>query len=65
MLEPELAAELPLEAPGRAGRQRLAAHEGWLLVLEDVTSPADVAPLLGRMLARRSTRRVPIWARPG
>ncbi|MER7366343.1 tetratricopeptide repeat protein, partial [Nonomuraea wenchangensis] len=53
VLEPELAAVLPLEALADRGASWLAVHEGWLLVLDDVTDPADVAPLLGRTLAGR------------
>ncbi|MEU6796436.1 FxSxx-COOH system tetratricopeptide repeat protein, partial [Nonomuraea wenchangensis] len=53
VLEPELAAVLPLEALADRAASWLAAHEGWLLVLDDVTDPADVAPLLGRTLAGR------------
>jgi hypothetical protein len=53
VLEPELAAALPLEALAGRASSWLAAHGGWLLVLDDVTEPADVAPLLGRTLSGR------------
>ncbi|MBE1584428.1 tetratricopeptide repeat protein [Nonomuraea angiospora] len=52
-LQPELAAALPLEALAERATGWLAAHEGWLLILDNVTDPADVAPLLGRTLAGR------------
>ncbi|MFI6743794.1 FxSxx-COOH system tetratricopeptide repeat protein [Nonomuraea sp. NPDC050451] len=52
-LEPELAAALPLEVLAERVCTWLAAHDGWLLVLDDVTDPADVAPLLGRTLSGR------------
>ncbi|MDX3102308.1 hypothetical protein PW035_15850, partial [Nonomuraea angiospora] len=48
-----LAAALPLEALAERAIGWLAAHEGWLLILDNVTDPADVAPLLGRTLAGR------------
>ncbi|MBE1584427.1 tetratricopeptide repeat protein [Nonomuraea angiospora] len=50
-LQPELTAALPLEALAEWACGWLAAHDGWLLVLDDVTDPADVTPLLGRTLA--------------
>ncbi|MDP4511726.1 tetratricopeptide repeat protein, partial [Nonomuraea turcica] len=50
-LQPELATALPLEALAQRAGSWLAAHDGWLLVLDDVVDPADVAPLLERALA--------------
>ena len=47
-LQPALTGVLPLEALQEGAVQWLAAHQGWLLVLDNVTDPADVAPLLGR-----------------
>jgi hypothetical protein len=44
----------------------LAAHRGWLLVLDDVVEPADVEPYLGRLTAGRvviTTRRHTGWER--
>lgn len=44
----------------------LAAHQGWLLVLDDVADPADVEPYLGRLTAGRiviTTRRRTGWER--
>ena len=37
-------------AGGAAGKavQWLASHSGWLVILDNVTDPADVAPLLAR-----------------
>ncbi|TYB56051.1 tetratricopeptide repeat protein [Nonomuraea sp. PA05] len=52
-LQPELAATLPLEALAERASAWLAAHEGWLVVLDDVTDPADVEPLLRRTLRGR------------
>ncbi|MEV4364552.1 tetratricopeptide repeat protein, partial [Nonomuraea sp. NPDC049625] len=52
-LQPELTEALPLEALAERAIGWLAAHEGWLLVLDDVTDPADAAQLLGRTLAGR------------
>ncbi|MFI6744135.1 FxSxx-COOH system tetratricopeptide repeat protein [Nonomuraea sp. NPDC050451] len=52
-LQPELATALPLEALAERAVAWLAAHEGWLLVLDDVIDPDDVAPLLGRTLDGR------------
>jgi hypothetical protein len=51
-LQPELAG-LPLEALAARALTWLAAHQGWLLVLDNVTNPADVAPVLARMLTGR------------
>ncbi|MEV0309649.1 FxSxx-COOH system tetratricopeptide repeat protein [Nonomuraea fuscirosea] len=52
-LQPELAAALPLEALAERATAWLAGHEGWLLVLDDVTRPSDVTPLLARTLTGR------------
>lgn len=52
-LQPELTEALPLEALAERAIGWLAAHEGWLLVLDDVTDPADVEQLLGRTLVGR------------
>ncbi|MFB4285527.1 NB-ARC domain-containing protein [Nonomuraea sp. MTCD27] len=50
-LQPELATVLPLEALAGRATAWLAAHQGWLLVLDNVVDPADVQPLLERTLA--------------
>ncbi|MFF4617729.1 tetratricopeptide repeat protein [Nonomuraea jabiensis] len=52
-LQPELATAMPLPALAERATAWLAAHDGWLLVLDDVTDPADVAPLLGRTMSGR------------
>ncbi|MFI9846758.1 tetratricopeptide repeat protein, partial [Nonomuraea sp. NPDC051941] len=49
-LQPELATSLPLEALAQRATAWLAAHDGWLLVLDDVLDAADVRPLLERTL---------------
>ncbi|WP_340682654.1 tetratricopeptide repeat protein [Amycolatopsis coloradensis] len=41
--------ELPVEQRSALGVRWLATHEDWLLVLDNVTSPQDVAGLLGRV----------------
>ncbi|XVS64343.1 FxSxx-COOH system tetratricopeptide repeat protein [Actinosynnema sp. CA-299493] len=43
------AAVLPSEQRVELGVRWLATHEGWLLVLDNVTTPHDVAELLGRV----------------
>ncbi len=52
-LQPALSGVLPLEALREGAVQWLAARSGWLLVLDNVTGPADVAPLLARAPAGR------------
>ena len=55
---------LPLEALREGAVQWLAAHSGWLLILDNVTDPADVAPLLARAPAGRyliTSRRATGW----
>ncbi|MEU7750127.1 NB-ARC domain-containing protein [Nonomuraea sp. NPDC049158] len=52
-LQPELAAAIPLEALADRATSWLAAHDGWLVVLDNVNDPADVAPLLDRTLSGR------------
>jgi tetratricopeptide (TPR) repeat protein len=44
-LQPELSGLLPIEALAQRAMSWLAVHKGWLLILDNVTSPADVAPL--------------------
>jgi tetratricopeptide (TPR) repeat protein len=63
-LQPALSGVLPLEALREGAVQWLAAHSGWLLILDNVTDPADVAPLLARAPAGRyliSSRRATGW----
>ncbi|WP_199749993.1 FxSxx-COOH system tetratricopeptide repeat protein [Amycolatopsis sp. WAC 04169] len=42
-------AGLPVEQRSALGTRWLATHEDWLVVLDNVTSPRDVAGLLGRV----------------
>ena len=63
-LQPALSGVLPLEALREGAVQWLAAHSGWLLILDNVTDPADVAPLLSRAPAGRyliTSRRATGW----
>jgi hypothetical protein len=55
---------LPLEALREGAVQWLAAHSGWLVILDNVSDPADVAPLLARASAGRyliTSRRTSGW----
>ncbi|RZU30201.1 tetratricopeptide repeat protein [Streptomyces sp. BK022] len=47
-LQPSLVPLLPPEQLTEWGSRWLASHSGWLLVLDNVTNPADVEPLLSR-----------------
>ncbi|MEU9086215.1 tetratricopeptide repeat protein [Streptomyces sp. NPDC048357] len=47
-LQPALAQLLPAEDLAEWGLQWLASHTGWLLVLDNVNDPADVARLIAR-----------------
>jgi tetratricopeptide (TPR) repeat protein len=63
-LQPALTGVLPLEALREGAVQWLAAHSGWLVILDNVTDPADVAPLLARAPAGRyliTSRRASGW----
>jgi tetratricopeptide (TPR) repeat protein len=63
-LQPALSGVLPLEALREGAVQWLAAHPGWLVVLDNVADPADVAPLLARARAGRyliTSRRASGW----
>jgi Tetratricopeptide repeat/NB-ARC domain len=67
-LQPALTGVLPLEALREGAVQWLAAHSGWLLILDNVTDPADVAPLLARASAGRyliTSRRASGWHATG
>ncbi|MGW6505943.1 NB-ARC domain-containing protein, partial [Nonomuraea angiospora] len=67
-LQPELSEALPLEALAERAVAWLAAHRGWLLVLDNVTDPADVAMLLARRLKGRivvTSRLAEGWHRYG
>jgi tetratricopeptide (TPR) repeat protein len=63
-LQPALASVLPPEALRDRAVQWLAAHPRWLVVLDNVTEPADVAPLLAQAAAGRfliTSRRSTGW----
>ena len=63
-LQPALTGVLPLEALREGAVQWLAAHSGWLVILDNVTDPADVAPLLARARTGRyliTSRRASGW----
>jgi hypothetical protein len=63
-LQPALTGKLPLEALREGAVQWLAAHSGWLVILDNVTDPADVKPLLARAPAGRyliTSRRATGW----
>jgi metal-sulfur cluster biosynthetic enzyme/tetratricopeptide (TPR) repeat protein len=65
-LQPALSGALPMETLREGAVQWLAAHRGWLLILDNVTDPADVAPLLARAPAGRyliTSRRASGWHR--
>ena len=67
-LQPALTGVLPLEALREGAVQWLAAHGGWLVVLDNVSDPADVAPLLARASAGRyqiTSRRASGWHATG
>ncbi|MCO8301306.1 tetratricopeptide repeat protein [Streptomyces sp. RKCA744] len=50
-LQPALSHALPTEALVEWALQWLAAHSGWLLILDNVNDPADIAPLMARASA--------------
>ena len=63
-LQPALSGVLPIEALREGAVQWLAAHSGWLLILDNVTDPGDVAPLLARASTGRyliTSRRATGW----
>ncbi|MEI5526473.1 tetratricopeptide repeat protein [Streptomyces brasiliscabiei] len=63
-LKPTLAALLPQEQLSEWARQWLASHTGWLLVLDNVSDPADVEHLLARATSGRfliTSRRATGW----
>ena len=67
-LQPALTGVLPLEALREGAVQWLAAHSGWLVILDNVTDPADVAPLLARARRGRyliTSRRATGWHATG
>ena len=63
-LQPALGGVLPAEALRERAVQWLASHHGWLVVLDNVSDPTDIAPLLaaaptGRYLI--TSRRASGW----
>ncbi len=52
-VEPALSRALPLEALRDWALSWLARHDRWLLVLDNVNDPADIAPLTGRVATGR------------
>ena len=67
-LQPALTGVLPLKALREGAVQWLAARSGWLVVLDNVTDPADVAPLLSRAPGGRyliTSRRASGWHATG
>ncbi|ACZ86211.1 hypothetical protein Aros01_09398 [Streptosporangium roseum] len=52
-LDPRDAEGVDLKARTERATVWLATHSGWLLVLDDVTRPQDIAPLLGRVRSGR------------
>ena len=63
-LQPALTGVLPLKALREGAVQWLTAHPGWLVILDNVSDPADVAPLLARAPAGRfliTSRRASGW----
>ncbi|MER5421170.1 NB-ARC domain-containing protein [Streptosporangium roseum] len=52
-LDPRDAEGVGLKARAERATLWLATHSGWLLVLDDVTRPQDIAPLLGRVRSGR------------
>ncbi|MGW2015535.1 tetratricopeptide repeat protein [Streptomyces sp. NPDC001927] len=47
-MQPSVVGVLPEDALRERALQWLATHEGWLLVLDNVSDPADLRPLLAR-----------------
>ncbi|WP_461063414.1 tetratricopeptide repeat protein [Streptomyces pseudoechinosporeus] len=63
-LQPALAGVLPAEALRERAVQWLAAHDGWLLILDNVSTPDDIRPLLARVRHGRcliTSRRTTGW----
>ncbi|MFD1543568.1 tetratricopeptide repeat protein [Nonomuraea guangzhouensis] len=52
-LDPRDAEGVDLEARAERATVWLATHSGWLLILDNVTRPQDIAPLLGRVRSGR------------
>ncbi|WP_205718518.1 tetratricopeptide repeat protein [Actinomadura sp. WMMA1423] len=52
-LQPELRTALELEALAERGLAWLGCHSGWLVVLDNLTDPGHIAPLLDRTMRGR------------
>lgn len=65
-LQPAIAQVIPQEALAERGLQWLATHDGWLLVLDNVTNLTHIQPLLARANHGRiviTSRRATGWHR--
>jgi len=63
-LQPSLVTLLPQEQLGEWAQQWLTSHTGWLLVLDNVSDPTDIEPLLSRATSGRfliTSRRATGW----
>ncbi|MFE6917393.1 tetratricopeptide repeat protein [Streptomyces rubiginosohelvolus] len=63
-LQPAASKVLTVEALAEFGRQWLATHSGWLVVLDNVNNPADIADLLARAPGGRfliTSRLATVW----
>ncbi|MFB7337108.1 tetratricopeptide repeat protein [Streptomyces adustus] len=63
-LRPVLAKALTTEALAEWGLQWLASHTGWLIVLDNVDNPSDIAPLIARARTGRfllTSRLTTVW----
>ncbi|MHC5703512.1 tetratricopeptide repeat protein, partial [Streptomyces tirandamycinicus] len=64
-LQPALATALPDQALAEWGLQWLATHTGWLIVLDNVNDPADIADLTARARGGRfliTSRLATVWS---
>ncbi|MFD3941315.1 NB-ARC domain-containing protein [Streptomyces sp. NPDC058579] len=63
-MQPSVVGVLPEDALRERALQWLATHEGWLLVLDNVSDPSDLRPLLARATGGRilvTSRRASGW----
>ncbi|MER5758904.1 tetratricopeptide repeat protein [Streptomyces sp. NPDC002082] len=63
-LQPVLAKALPVEGLAEWGLQWLASHTGWLLILDNVNDPADIASVIARAPGGRfliTSRLATVW----
>ncbi|MGW0949890.1 tetratricopeptide repeat protein [Streptomyces sp. NPDC002623] len=64
-LQPALSRALTAEALAEWGLQWLAGHTGWLIVLDNVNDPADIASLIARARTGRfliTSRLATVWS---